>query len=196
MINKIYVDATGLDELLKRLDVLTSIEVRRAQASALNKGGGMVRTASVKGVASSLKIKQKLIRPKIKVKRATAKKMGTRVWANTQGVPLINLKPKSVDGGIQAGQWLVPQGFIATPTKTPKQPHPKRRAPSSGLIGKDQVFFRKTKDSYPLDASKVNIHQEMRQYMTSRAKQFMRNDLRRVLQEEYKFRVLRKAGVI
>ena len=113
----------GIAEREKQFQVLTGKEVRRAQASALNKGGAMVKTATVRGTAKSLGIKQKMIRKRVRVKRARANNLVTRIWGGAQGVSLMHFKPKEVGGGVQAGQWLVPGGFIATTTNRPKYSH-------------------------------------------------------------------------
>lgn len=185
----------GIIEREKQFQVLTGKEVRLAQASALNKGGLEVRKAAVKGTAKPLGIKQKLIRQRIRIKRARAKKLVARVWGGTQGISLMHLKPKEVGGGVQAGQFLVPDGFIATTTNNPKYSTKGRTQPASQLVGHKQVFRRKTDKRYPLDAQKVAIRVQMRKHMISRSRSFMGKDLPRVLRGEYRFRVLRKAGM-
>ena len=185
----------GIAERDKQFQVLTGKEVSRAQASALNKGGAMVKTATVRGTAKSLGIKQNLIRKRVRVKRARANNLVTRIWGGAQGVSLMHFKPKEVGGGVQAGQWLVPGGFIATTTNRPKYSTKGRTQPSSRLVGRTQVFRRKTDKRYPLDAQKVSIRVQMRKHMISRSQTFMGKDLPRVLRQEYRFRVLKKAGM-
>lgn len=184
-------DIKGLKECF---EVLTGREVRLAQASTLNNGAQKVRTATVRGTSGDLKIKKNLIRKRMRISRANSKRTSARVFGAAQGVPLIKLKAKTVPGGVQAGGWLVPGGFIATPTATPKWPHPRRQQPSTALIGKAQVFKRKGDDRYPIDASKVNIKPAMWKHMRNRSQQFMKQELEDVMRAQFKYRVLRKAG--
>ena len=183
-------------ELGIKFDILTGTDVNRAQASALNKGAERTKTAGIQKTSRALKIQQKLIRPRVKIRRANAKKQSATIWANTsKGVPLIKLKAREVGGGVAAGQYVVPDGFISTATATPKQSRSGRTNPSAQLIGKTQVFKRKGKGAYPLEAQTVNIRPEMEAAIRSRAASYMRNEYRKILLNEYKFRVLKKAGI-
>ena len=184
-----------IDELTKRFDLLSGPEIRRAQASALNKAGRQVKSHSVKRSAAPLGVSQKLLRPRVKLTNSTAKKQVATIWGGLQGIPLIKLKAKEVGGGVQAGQYLVPDAFIATPTKSPKSRRRGRHVPSSGLIGRSQVFKRKGRSAYPLENQKLNISPEVSKQMRQSADRIMRNDMRRLMQHEYKFRILRKLGL-
>lgn len=184
-----------MGELHKRFNILSGNDVKRAQSSALNKAGARVKTNAIKQSASPLGVSQKLIRPRIKLKKSTLRSQVASVWGGMQGIPLIKLKAKAFDGGVQAGTYLVAGAFIATATNSPKQSRRGRSAPSSGLVGKPQVFKRKGRGAYPLENQKLIIAPEVSKQMKRSAERVLRNDMRKIMQQEYRFRVLRKAGI-
>jgi len=185
-----------MGELRKRFDILSGSDVKRAQSSALNKAGRRIKTQVVKRSSGPLSVSQKLIRPRIKLKNSTPRKQITTVWGGMQGIPLIKLKARQVTGGVAAGKYLIPDAFIATPTSTPKHRYKGRRAPSKNLIGKPQVFKKKSRGTYALENQKLNIAPQLSKHMKQSAERVLRNDMRRLMQEEYRHRVLRKAGII
>jgi hypothetical protein len=184
-----------MGELHKRFHILSGNDVKRAQSSALNKAGARVKTHAIKQSAGPLGVSQKLIRPRIKLRKSTTRKQVATVWGGMQGIPLIKLKAKEFDGGVQAGRYLVAGAFIATATNSPKQRRKGRSAPSSGLVGNAQVFKRKGRGAYPLEAQKLNIAPTVSRQMKQSAERVLRNDMRKIMQQEYRFRVLRKAGI-
>ncbi len=169
-------------------------DVARAQAAALNKGAAKINTLLVRGVSKSLMLKQKLIRDKMRVKRATARQQEATVTGKTGGVSLMNLKPKEVGGGVQAGKYLVPDAFIATTKKKPVGSTRGRKDPSSKLVGKTQVFARKRGSRYPLQAQAVNIRPQMRRQIKQHAEHVARHEMARLLLHEYNFRIKKKLG--
>ena len=200
-INQLQIDQVDFKRQMRELgikfEILSGPDVARAQAAALNKGAARVKTAGIQKTAKALGIQQKLIRPRVKVRRANAKTQSAAVWAGmSKGIPLIKLKAREVGGGIQAGNYLVPDGFIATTKAVPKQSDPRRKNPSGNLIGKTHVFKRKSKGRYPLVAQSVNLQPAMEPAIRERAASYMRNEHRAILLQEYKFRVLRKAGIV
>lgn len=184
-----------LGDLAKKFDVLSGAEVRRAHSAALNKGASRIRTAVVRKSAPELGITQKLLRPRLAIRKSSARTLTSEVTGRLRGIPLIRLKAKEIDGGVQAGNYLVPDGFIAVPTKNPKFHHKHRREPGDALIGKAQVFKRIGRGAYPLKAQKLEISPAVQRQMRAEADRIMRSDMRKLLAQEYKFRVLRKAGI-
>lgn len=197
--NKLELNQADIDrqlgDLAKKFDVLTGPEVRRAHSTALNKGAARIKTGVVKKAAPSLGVSQKLLRPRLVIRKSSAKTLESSVFAGLKGIPLIHLKAKEVAGGVQAGNYLVPDGFIAVPTKNPKRGHKGRTDPSSGLIGHAQVFKRKGRGAYPLEVQRLNISPAVRKQMEAEAARIMRSDMRKLLAQEYRFRVLKKAGL-
>ena len=199
-INHLQIDNADFQRQMKELgikfEILSGKDVDRAQASALNKGAQRVRTQSVRQASKALSIQQKLIRPRVKIRRANANKQQATIWAGmSKGVPLIKLRAKEVGGGVAAGPYVVPDGFIATVKSQPKQPDPDRSQPSAALIGKTHVFKRVGRKRYPIEAKSVNLRPALDPAVRTSAASYMRNEHRAILLQEYKFRVLKKAGI-
>ncbi len=172
------------------LKKLSGIEVKRAQAAALNKTAKKVVTNTVRDTAKKSAVKQKLIRPKLKVSKATSKQIEANIKVNTKGIPLIKLNPKQVAGGIQAGQYLVPDGFIATTNSAAKGKG--RKTPGRGLVGKTHVFKRKGNGRYPIKMQEVNIRPVITKQAKNAASTSMQLDAAKFLAHEYKFRIQKK----
>lgn len=170
---------------------LTGKQVRHAHARALTKTARDVKPAILKESAGKLAISQKHLRPRIKVTGAKVKNLTARVWGGSTPLPLIKLKAKEVPGGVQAGKYLVPDAFIATPTSSPKQNRKSRKKPSSQLVGRTQVFSRKGKGAYPLKAEGVNVERVLNPVAQHLTKTAMRTKAKVNLLREYKQKVLK-----
>lgn len=199
--NKLEIDKRHLERELskhkKRLALLSGVEVNRAQAAALTKTARLAKTQSIRESYKPLAVTQKLLRPRVKVTSAKAKNMTAEIFGGMRGIPLIKLKAKEVDGGVQAGPYLVPDGFIATPTSFPKQHRSGRKSPSSGVIkGGAQVFKRKGRGAYPLENQMVNVKPVLEKKMKAAARSKMRMDMRRLLLHELKHRIFRKMAAM
>lgn len=181
-------------EMSKAFAQLTSPAVKRAHARALTITARAIKPVAVRKSAAKLSISQKHLRPRIKVTGAKVKGLTAKVWGGTNPVPLIKLKAKEVDGGVQAGKYLLPGAFIATATNTPKQSRRGRKNPSSYLVGKSQVFMRKGGSAYPIQAQGVNVKRVLDPLARQEAHRAMRNDMRRHLLAEYKKQVLKGLG--
>lgn len=188
--------AIELAKMKRRLEIISGSEVRRAQSTALNKTAALVKTQSIKNSYKPLAVTQKLLRPRVRITKSNSKNMSATVFAGLRGIPLIKLKAKEVGGGVQAGPYLVPDGFIATTTNNPKQIRAGRKAPSSGLVGKAQVFKRKGTGAYPLESQTINIKPVLEKQVKQAARIKMRNDMRRLLLHEMKRRIFNKMKAI
>lgn len=186
------------DQLQREIDKvfaqLSSPAVRRAHSRALTLTARGIKPVAVRKSAAKLSISQKHLRPRVKVTGAKVKNLTAKVWGGTSDVPLIKLKAKEVDGGVQAGKYLLPGAFIATATNTPKQRRKGRKTPSSYLVGKSQVFLRKGDSAYPVQAQGVNVKRVLDPLARQEAHRAMRNDMRRHLLAEYKKQVLKGLG--
>lgn len=196
------VDETRLLSDLKtvrsQLQRLSGADVGRAQAAALNKAAQRLQTLVVRGVSQSLALKQSLIRPRLTVKKASSKKLESVVTGKTAGIPLTALNPRAVGGGVQAGKYLVPDGFIATTAQKPVGAVSgkgwERKAPAAALVGKEQVFRRKGAKRYGLQRQTVNIRPTMQSTIKREADSLIRRELGQLLLHEYRWRIERKLG--
>ena len=176
----------------RMLKSLSGVEVNRAQSAALNKTAKKVKSDTAKTTAAKTLLPQKHFRQKIRIKNATAKNRSALIKVNTKGIPLAKLKPKVVPGGVQAGKYLVPDGFIATTTKNPKGNTKGRHNLASALVGKTHVFKRKGSGRYPLKMQEVNIRPEITKQTKSSADNAMSRYAADYLLHEYNWRIKKK----
>jgi hypothetical protein len=188
----------------KRLSVLSGIEVDRAQAAALNKTARKLNTVTIKDGAKKLKIKSSLIRyssvnkktKRITLHRATAKKHNALLHVNAGKIQLGSLGPKKQKRGVKVAGELYTDSFIATPTNSPKGSTKGRGNLPSGLVGKQQVFFRKSKSRYGLKARYKWIKETLSGIMNDKAGSLMINEVPRLLKHEYDYRINRELNKI
>lgn len=197
--NKLELSQADIDrqlgELAKKFAALSGSDARRAHSSALNKAAARIKSSVVRSAASQLGVSQRLLRPRLVVRKSNARTLESSVFAGLNGIPLIHLKAKEVAGGVQAGNYLVPDGFIAVPTKNPKQVTKGRTDPSGKLIGNAQVFKRKSGAAYPLEVQRLNVSPIVSKRLKATADRIMRHDMRKLMAHEYRYRVLKKAGI-
>jgi len=176
----------------KYLNALGGVDVKRAQSAALNKTAKKVKSGTAKATASKTQLPQKHFRKKMKIKNANAKTQLANIKISTTGIPLSQLNPKVVPGGVQAGKYLVPDGFIATTTRSPKGSVRGRQNPGIGLIGKTHVFKRKTQKRYKLKMQEVNIRPDITRQVKREASHAMSRYAADYLLHEYKWRIEKK----
>lgn len=199
--NKLEIDKRHLERELskmsRRLALLSGSEVNRAQATALTKTARLAKTQALKESYKPLAVTQKLLRPRVRVTSANSKTMTAKIFGGMRGIPLIKLKAKEVPGGVQAGPYLIPDGFIATPTNSPKQNRAGRKAPSSVVIkGGAQVFKRTGSGAYPIENQLVNVKPILEAKMKAASRSKMRMEMRRLLLHELKHRIFKKMAAI
>lgn len=176
----------------KYLNALGGMDVKRAQSAALNKTAKKVKSGAAKSTSSKTQLPQKHFRQKMKIKNANAKTQQAVLKVNTKGIPLSKLNPKVVPGGVQAGKYLVPDGFIATTTRSPKGLTKGRKNPASALVGKTHVFRRKGGARYPIKMQEVNIRPDITRQVKREASHAMSRYAADYLLHEYKWRIEKK----
>ncbi|WP_396586460.1 phage tail protein [Bermanella sp. R86510] len=176
----------------KMLVSLNGMDVNRAQSAALNKTAKKAKSITSKNTAAKTLLAQKHFRKKIRIKNATARKRSVLLRVDTKGIPLSKLKPKEVPGGVQAGKFLVPDGFIATTTRKPTGNTKGRQSPDSALVGKTHVFKRKGKGRYPIRMQEVNIRPEITRQTHRAANTVMARYAANYLLHEYNWRIKKK----
>lgn len=176
----------------KMLKSLSGVEVNRAQSAALNKTATKIKGDTAKATATKTLLAQKYFRAKIRITKAGVKNRSALIKVNTVGIPLSKLKPKEVPGGVQAGKYLVPNGFIATTTRIPKGSIKGRKSPDSRHIGKTQVFKNKGAGRYPLKMQEVNIRPEITRQTKQHSNKAMSQYAATYLLHEYNWRIKKK----
>lgn len=167
---------------ISKLGKINSIEVPRANASALNKVGGLSKTRIVRGVSKQAKVPQKEVRKRTYLSRANAKRQRAflKVYARpvtaakllTKGQIAKKLGTGTNKQGVTAKGHVWLGGFIQ---KGPK--------------GNVHVFQRKGSSRLPLERSEVAIDRAAKRITPIVVSRVMRSDYRRLLQHDLDFRL-------
>lgn len=144
-----------LNAVTKRLMKYTQKDIPNAHRMAINRTLTKSRVALVRKVAADTGIKQKIInQPKASKKRVSVRAAGAGVKGkpavltfNVKGIPLINLKPRFIGGGIMAAGYLVTDGFIASG----------RKGTGKGRLKQSHVLQRESGAQYPVKIVRVEI---------------------------------------
>lgn len=142
----------------KRLAKFVDRDVPAARQMATNAALAEIRTIVVRRVASDVGAKQKLVRPRVHVDRARGgkKPRAARLHFYSRGIPLVLFNPKEVGGGVAAGGYVVPDGFIADGSKN-KGRYRKGGGYEATRLKRKHVLHRTGRGRYPLQVSVVQI---------------------------------------
>lgn len=173
------VDAEGLQRAARDLGV-TDVLVRQAMRSAVSKMARWARTRSARELGKGLAVPQKVLRPRVKVRRLrrTASRMESAVWYGLNPVALIRLGARQTKVGVSArGGRSTAGAFIA-----------------QARGGRQQVFKRKGRERLPITMQAADIE--------DRASDYLKHDLveshafeqqfRRVFEHEIEWRMRRR----
>lgn len=150
-------------------------QIRQGMVRALNKTALWVRTRLTKELSQKVEIKQKLLRQRIWLRRATRNYMNARIRVGLYGIKASKLgKMRQTAKGTFAGRKFFEGAFIATmPT------------------GPTEVFKRKYSSSLPIRKEKVEIEQDvietarkLENYNTERVfERYFRHELNYILKK-------------
>lgn len=167
---------------IKKLRNISRIEVPRANASALNKVGGLVKTRVVRDVSQQTRVPQKDIRKRTYFSRASAKKQFALLKAYAKPVPASRLLTKGQIAsrmgtgtnkrGVRAKGYEWAGAFI-----------------QRGNNDNVHVFRRKGSARYPIEKIDVDIDKPLSNILPKTTRQVMRSDYRRLLERDLKFRL-------
>jgi alanyl-tRNA synthetase len=147
----IRIDASQLDRVA--LDfVATEKQAERALRSTLGKMAKWVKTRSVRGLASELKIPQRVVRRRVKTLKARKTAGGSQIaiWYGQNPAAMIYLNARQNSTGVTAGAYTRNGAFIA-----------------KGKGGGKQVFKRAGKARLPLVKQEVEIKPQSDDYLES-----------------------------
>lgn len=146
----IDIDGRGIDSLAAAFGA-TESQVRAAMRSTYNKMGRWMRTQSVRGLSSKLKIQQKILRSRIRsyrMQHGMEDGEGVKVWYGIKEIAFSRLNPRESGKGVKAAGGRFEEGaFIAR------------------LYGKDQVLKRIGKERVPLRVVYADIADEAITYI-------------------------------
>jgi hypothetical protein len=166
---------------------LSNIELPRANARALNDSGARIKTRSVRGISAETNLKQKTIRDRYYIRRATAKKQRARLSVYTRDVSAISQftpakKARLVPGqgtnrrGVRVAKRQINHAFIARGK------------------GNLQVFRREGDARLPIEAIKFPIQRQATRITMRVAKRVMSSVYPTILERELKFRINKVAN--
>lgn len=144
------IDGRGIDALAGAFGA-TEKQVKAAMRSTYAKMARWLRTQSVRGLSSRLKIQQKILRSRIRTYRlqhGMDNAEGVKVWYGIKDIAFARLNPREAGGGVKAQGGRFEKGaFIAR------------------LYGRQQVLKRIGKERVPLRIVYAEISDEAITYI-------------------------------
>jgi len=178
---------------IRTLRAIRSIEVPRAEASALTKAARLTRTRVVRGVAKQLKLKQKTIRERTFTRRATARKLTATVRHYVRPVSAISQFTPAARARLRVGFGTNRSGVKVRGHPTFKSAFIARgndnKVKNSRATGKKQVFRRKGRGRLPLEKIEFDIHDATVDVASRVAPRVMKNEFSRLLVADLRFRI-------
>ena len=171
-----------IERFAKKLGKIKSIEVPRANASALNKSAQRVKTRSVQSISKQTRVPQKDIRKRVAIGRATAKKQIAEVKSYVKPVPASALLTKAQIAN-KIGTGTNRQGVRA------KGYQWKGAFINRGRNDNVHVFQRKGKARLPIEAVKIDIDKPARRIVKTVSRRVINSDYKRLLEQDLKFRL-------
>ncbi len=174
-----------IKRLAKKLNKISTVEVPRAAARALNRSATTVRKLTVQDVSRGLKLPAKEIRKRAFFSRANAKKQRAKITAYARDVSVISLlRGPTIDR------------FMGTGTNR-KGVRARGRQFDAAFInqyrGRAQVFRRLSNKSHPIEVVKIPINNPLARSLKLRSRRVMQTDFRRIFKNELQFRLKKYA---
>lgn len=167
---------------IRKLRKIDQIEVPRANASALNKVGGLSRTRTVKGVSKQTRVPAKEVRKRTYFSRANAKKQRALLKVYSKPVPASRLLTKGQIAnklgtgtnkkGVRAKGYMWRGAFI-----------------QKGNNGNVHVFQRKGSARLPIERVDIDINKPVQRITPVVVRRVMKSDYRRLLLHDLDFRL-------
>ena len=169
--------------LQKKLNKVSDIEVPRANAKALNNSARRIQTRVVIGVSKQEKIKQKHIRKRVFIKRATARKQIARFRVYRRDMTAFSLLNKNVAikhaprgtnrRGVRAAGRQFDHAFINRIRRNQRY----------------QVFRRLGKPRMPIEVITISIAKTVDSVTARVSHRVMKNDYQGLVKHELQFRL-------
>lgn len=178
-----------LTQAVNNLSALQESAVPKASAMAINRVAARAISRSVKETSHKVKITQKVIRPRTKLKKATAKMPVAYVRVRRFDVPAISIATARTQIKRKRGQFL-----IGKSTRDHRGRYQKRDISGNTSIivgrhkfndaflqqlknGRWHIMQRSSDSRYPIKVCKVPIVNEITAAFQNQSKQLMRTDM-------------------
>lgn len=173
------IDLDGFSGWEEFLPVIRAIDpggayIQKAVGSTNTSMSQWVVTRSLRGLSELLKIRQSIIRRRLKRFHIQGEILGAKVWYGLDGVPFTDLSPKKIEGGVRTGDggYYEADAFITTSRRS----------------GRMRVLKRQGRARYPVDDVNVDIYERSVKYIDRRIIQT------REFEEKYMERLTRNLG--
>lgn len=172
----------------RKLRRISNVEVPRANSRALNQSSQRVRTRSVRGLSAETRLKQKAIRKRYRLSRATPRKQAAKVKVYTRDVSAISQFTEKRISNLQLGRGTSRRGVRVAGRTIPSAFFNK------GAGGNIHVFRRTSATRYPIEPVKFPI-QDRAVAITSRvAKRVMKKEYPALFKRDLNFRISKLAN--
>lgn len=133
----------------------TDDQIDKALGSTLNRMSKWMLTQSVRGLSSTLRIQQKILRRRLKTFRmqGTSGRRQAKVWYGLNDIDFADLNPRKRPGGVSTdGGYYMPDAFIG-------------RSKRSGRV---KVFKRRTDKPHPLEVVAAEVSEPAMEHIEFR----------------------------
>ena len=182
----------GINQFQNKLKRIGGTELRRAASSALNKTGALAKTRIIKGVGASTKIPSSLVRKRVFLSRASAKKMTIVQIGYSKPIQLVDLirNPKADIGQrrkrrLRVNKKVYPNAFIRELQSG--KILAMERTGKMGRQGKGR--WAKYKNLEKIDSVTIPIHRKVAEILPKVNERVYRQHFRRLFAHEYNFRL-------
>jgi hypothetical protein len=178
---------------VKNLSSLQATAVPRASAMAVNRVATRAISRSVKDTAKAVQIKQKVIRPRATINRASAKRPVAYVRIRRFDVPAIAIDTARTQIKRKKGQYLVSRASRGSSGRYTKREHSGNTAIRVGRHKFQNAFIQKLKNGrwhilqrtsdrrYPIEVCKVPIVTEITTAFKKHSADLMQTDMKKEL---------------
>ena len=175
-----------IQQLEKKLNKFSKVDVPRAHSSALNKTMAKAKTQIIRATSKEAKVKQAIIRKRVFVKKSTPKTQRGKLSGYTRSIPLMALNPVSKvkrdrktgryqNLGIKAGGRSFPNVFV--------QNIGRKKTP--------QFLQRISRARYPLEVPKVIIEGSLEDNAINLTRNLIASEYRRLVVADLNFRIIK-----
>lgn len=185
-----------LNRMTRELNQVGRVHVNRGTARVLNRLANSGKTIAVREASQRLGIKQKNIRPRIKVYKASARNLTAKLWSGSFPISARALGAKQTAFGFQYGDYLWPGAFKARVRAgnngqiveqiLMRHPHRTERGPVEGPHANSG-----RKSGYPLQKAELGsrvIHPIFQDAIDKGARSVVSDNFPRLMHQELHFR--------
>lgn len=136
---RVTLSETGLERAIELIDQMPG-RASRAVVRALNEAGRWGNTQLRRAIAAQAQVPQRLIRDRVRLRRAARNNMRVNLWAGVSPLPAVLLgTPVQGAVGTRVGRRMFPHAFVAT------------------IYGRQTIWRRRRATRFPVEEVTVEI---------------------------------------